>query len=100
MGMVLTLEIHKAGPGEYLATLSVGGQAVTDDLGPYNSLTHAIQGAAKEIPGAFAQFVEPRYAGVSAGTMSVVEASNAATAAACADRIIRVVAALNDSEDR
>ena len=97
--MVLTLDIRKDGPGEYLATLSAGGQPVADDLGPYRSIADAIQATAKTIPTGFAAFVEPRFAGISAGTLSVAEAATVATAEASAQRMIRVLAALKDELD-
>jgi hypothetical protein len=98
--MILTLDIEKRGSGEYWAHLSCGGQTVTDALGPYRSLTDSIVAAAQDIPGEFARFVEPRFGGVSAGTLAVSEAANPTIAASCTERIMRVTAALHDAQGR
>lgn len=94
--MILTLEIHRVTPGIYESALLSGGKPVTEPAGSHGSIREAIQQRAAEIPGDFAQFIEPRYAGVSAGTLSIAAAQKPEGAAAAADRIVAVLAALND----
>lgn len=94
--MILTLEIHRVTSGVYESELLSGGEPVTQPAGNHGSIREAIQERAAEIPNDFAHFVEPRYAGVSAGTLSIASAQKPEVAAAAADRIVAVLAALND----
>lgn len=87
--MILTLDIHKAAPGIYVARVENAGVLVTEPA-EYNSIEAAISGEASAVPEGFAHFMEVRYYGFSSGTDLIEVVSG--KAAAIADRLIALVA--------
>jgi len=88
--LILSLDILRLEPGLYEAycTGEVGGST------HHASLTEALAYYGNTIPPEFARFVEPRYGGVSLGTMQVCDL--ATQPAALADRLTELVAQVNN----
>lgn len=93
--MLLTLNIDQLAPGSYRAVLTDGSVSVTEGEPIYASIADAIQQSADAVPEGFAYFIEPRFAGVSCGTLRLADASQSAFAENAARCIISVVAEMH-----
>lgn len=70
--MILVLYLEKLHAGTYQATVRGGGMDVTAST-VHASLSEALLEVARSVPPEFAQFIEPRYAGCTTGTVSLDE---------------------------
>jgi hypothetical protein len=95
--MILTIQIQRLDPGVYETSVHSGGVEVSPHREQHSSIAAAIRERAADIPSGFALFIEPRYAGISAGTISIADAGQDSVAAAAADRIVAVLACLKES---
>lgn len=89
-GMLLTLNIDQIAPAKYRAVVTHGGVEVTEPATFHPSIADAIQRTAAGIPTGFAHFIEPRFAGVTCGTLRISEAAQPA----CAEEAVRKIIAL------
>ena len=87
--MIITLAIDKVAPATYRAAALHRGVAVCE-AGAYASIAEAIREEAAAVPEGFAYFIEPRYHGFSAGTVTLQKAQ--ADANELADRLMQLVA--------
>lgn len=92
--MLLTLNIDQLTPASYRAAVTQGGVEVTDET-IHPSIADAIQHTASAVPAGFAYFIEPRFAGVTCGTLSVGDASRSEIAEDAARKIMSLVAAMH-----
>jgi len=91
--MILTLEIDKVAPATYRAAALNQGQAVCE-AGTYASIAEAIRAEAAAVPDGFAYFIEPRYQGFSAGTVTLQKAQT--DASELADHLMQLGALAHD----
>lgn len=94
--MIVTLNIIKDGPANYQVIVLHDSVEVSSHRAVYPSIARAIEGAARSVPDGFARFVEPRYAGISAGTMTVEKAADPAAAEVAAQHIVGILALLEN----
>jgi len=78
----------------YRAELTSGGVAVTA-ASTHTSVASAISQSASAIPAGFAQMIEPRYGGLSAGTMRISEACQSGVAEAAATRMMGLLSEIH-----
>lgn len=88
--MLLTLSIDQISPARYRAVVTHGGVEVTEGETLHASIADAIQCTARDVPFGFAHFIEPRFAGVTCGTLRISDA----TQTACAEEAARKIVAL------
>lgn len=93
--MLLTLNIDQIGPARYRAVVTQGGVEVTEGETLHPSIADAIQRNATDVPSGFAQFIEPRFAGVTCGTLLISEAAQPPCAEEAARRIVALVAEMH-----
>ena len=93
--MLLTLNIDQLAPGRYRAVLTDGSVPVTDSEPIFTSIADAIRQSSEAVPEGFAYFIEPRFAGVSCGTLRLADARQSEFAENAARSIISVVAQLH-----
>jgi hypothetical protein len=93
--MLLTLNIDQIGPARYRAVVTQGGVEVTESETLHASIADAIQCTARDVPAGFAHFIEPRFAGVTCGTLRVSEAVLPSRAEEAARVIVSLVAELH-----
>lgn len=92
--MLLTLHIDQLAPASYRAVLTQGGVEVTPKETIHPSIADAIFKTARWVPPELAQFIEPRFAGVTCGTLRMTDAGERPQAEAAASRIMSLVAEL------
>jgi hypothetical protein len=93
--MLLTLHIDRLAPASYRAVLTYGGVEVTARETIHSSISDAIVKTARWVPPELAQFIEPRFGGVTCGTLRVNEAAELAYAEKAAARIASLLADLH-----
>lgn len=87
--MIVSLEIDKIESGCYRAAVLHGNvEACVPSL--HSSIEQAIHEEASAVPEGFAHFIEPRYQGFSAGTVTLAQARDRASE--LADRLVALVA--------
>jgi hypothetical protein len=92
--MLLTLDIDPLAPASYRAVVTQGGVEVTEET-IHPSIADAIQQTAKDVPAGFAHFIEPRFSGVTCGTLRISDAAQSAFAEEAARRIVALVAEMH-----
>jgi uncharacterized protein involved in outer membrane biogenesis len=97
--MILTLSIDQLAPGSYRAVVMDGDVEVSSEHTVHSSVALAIAEAAAAVPDGFAILIEPRYAGISAGTLRIIDARRAEIAEAAARSIMTLVAELHANDD-
>jgi hypothetical protein len=90
--MFLTLTIDQIGPARYRAAVTHAGVQVADGETLHPSVADAIQRTAQGVPAGFAHFIEPRFAGVTCGTLLVRDACDPRCAEDAARKIMGLVA--------
>lgn len=88
--MLLTLNIDQLAPASYRAVVTQGGVEVTEET-IHPSIADAIQQTAKDVPAGFAHFIEPRFSGVTCGTLRITDAAQPACAEEAARKIVALV---------
>lgn len=89
--MLLTLNIDQIAPARYRAVVTQGGVEVTEGETLHASIADAIQRTAGDVPSGFAHFIEPRFAGVTCGTLRISDAAQPACAEEAARKIVALV---------
>jgi hypothetical protein len=89
--MLLTLNIDQIAQAKYRAVVTQGGVEVVDGEMLHASIADAIQCTACDVPPGFAHFIEPRFAGVTCGTLRISEAAQPACAEEAARKIVALV---------
>lgn len=90
--MLLTLNIDQISPARYRVVVTHGGVEVVEGDTLHASIADAIQCTARDVPSGFAHFIEPRFAGVTCGTLRISDAAQPAFAEEAARRIVALVA--------
>jgi hypothetical protein len=93
--MLLILHIDQIAPAKYRAVVTQGGVEVVEGETLHASIADAIQCTARGVPPGFAHFIEPRFAGVTCGTLRVSEAAHPSRAEEAARVIVSLVAELH-----
>lgn len=88
--MLLTLNIDQLAPASYRVVVTQGGVEVTEET-IHPSIADAIQQTAKDVPAGFAHFIEPRFSGVTCGTLRITDAAQPACAEEAARKIVALV---------
>lgn len=94
--MILDLHINKLESSVYEARLSEGGTEISEPS-LHATIADALRFVGGDVPENFAHFVDVHYSGVSSGTIGTIRL--AAEAAAVADRLVELVAAVHLSEE-
>jgi hypothetical protein len=93
--MILTLYIDQIAPARYEAVMTAGTVEVSETATVHASIAKAISESALAVPAGFAFFIEPRYAGISAGTMRIADAARDELAESAAQTIVRLLAEMH-----
>lgn len=89
--MLLTLNIDQIASARYRAVVTQGGVEVTEGETLHASIADAIHCTARDVPSGFAHFIEPRFAGVTCGTLRISDAAQRACAEEAARKIVALV---------
>lgn len=97
--MLLTLMIDQISPAKYRAVVTHGGVEVTERETLHASVADAIQSTARDVPPGFAHFIEPRFAGVTCGTLRISDAAQTACAEEAARKIVALLSDMHTLGD-
>lgn len=95
--MLLTLHIDRLAPATYGAVIMHHGVEVTEDKTVHPSIADAIQRSAADVPDGFALFIEPRFAGITCGTLPIREAAQLQCAEDAARQIVSLASELEQA---